>query len=241
MKVITSICFLLVLTFAHGQDTIYLNRDYQEIEAGKAEYYRVEETKGAGEKEVIRRTYWITNQIKSERSFIEKKDQLIPEGLQKFWYEGGQLYYTENFKKGKRHGDLIAFWEDGSKRRHDHFKKGKFKSGKIWNRQGEEIEHFPVMVPATFPGGQKAIAAYLKANIPPAPKSQKKGTEVRVVVSIRINKEGQVSEIDLIDKAPPWYHAVTFHALSTMPRWNPGKHMGEPVNVSYTLPVIFRK
>lgn len=240
MKIFLSFCFFFILTFTHAQDTLYLDKEYQEVEPVNAQYYRIDERKGPEGKDITRKTYWIHKQIKSERSLKEKKGQLIPQGLQRFWYEDGQLYYTENFQKGKRHGDLIAFWQDGSKRRHDHFKKGKLKSGKVWNRQGEEVDHFPVMIPASFPGGQKAIAAYLKANLP-LPESQKTGTEVRVVVSIRINKEGYISKIDIIDGAPHWYNAVTINALSNMPRWNPGKHMGEPVNVKFTLPITFRK
>lgn len=238
MKNIFILLFLFSLSFATAQDTLYFDEDWNESHPQRASYFTIDERPGQNGADLTRKTYWINGQIKSERSYTEKKEVLTLEGVQKTWYENGQLFYIENYRKGKRDGELLAFWEDGTKRRHDFFKKGKLKSGKTWNQNGEEIEHFPVMIPAMFPGGQKALQAYLKENIPRNPE-QPKNTLVRVKVSIRINKDGAVEIIKVLEEAPHWYMAVTINALQNMPRWEPGEFMGEPVNVKYALPVTF--
>lgn len=240
MKRLLFLCFLIFSTYSFSQDTLYLDLDYNKTKPENAVYFRIEDRNSSGDQDLIRTTYRINGEIMNERSFVEKGDKLTLHGLQKTWYDNGQLYYQETYKKGERHGDLIAYWEDGSRRRHDTFKKGKLKSGKIWNRKGEEEKHFPVMISAEFPGGEKAIADYLRKSLP-IPETQKSGTEVRLLVRIRISKDGFVDKIDIIEGAPHWYNAVTTNALLNMPQWKPGYFMGDPVNVWYTLPVTFRK
>ncbi len=235
-----TLLFLFFIAFTNAQDTIYLDQDFKETIADNAAFYRIEQRNAAGDPDIIRSTYRIDGQITRQRSFVEKKKDLILYGLQKTWYDNGQLFYTETYKKGERHGELIAFWEDGSKRRHDIYKKGKLKSGTVWNERGEEEEHFPVMIPAEFPGGQKAISEYLRDNLP-VPEAQQASTVVRMRVKIRIGKEGQIDKIEIIEGAPHYYNAVLTQTLINMPKWNPGSFMGDPVNVWYTLPVSFRK
>lgn len=240
MKIFLLLSFFFSSSLLLAQDTLYLDSDYNKVLREDAEYFQIDYWNGSGEQDLNRKTFWKNGILKSERNFLSKNGKLIPHGISKFWYENGQLYYSQNYKKGERHGELLAFWEDGTPRRQDYFKNGKLKSGTVWDKSGKKVEHFPVLIPAMFPGGQQAIQAYLKKHLPVNP-VQKNGTEVRVVVSIRIDKVGDINEVEIIEGAPHWYNAVTINALTKMPRWNPGMHMGEPINVRYTLPVIFRK
>lgn len=238
-----TLLFFYMLCLSSGllaQDTIFLNSQWEESLPQEAAYYRIDKKVSSGRADLEQSTYFIIGQIKSLRSFDTRNDKKVLEGDQSTWYSNGQLWYTENYRKGERDGELLAFWEDGSKRRRDVYKKGKLITGRTWNEKGEEVAHFPVMVPASFPGGQKALAAYLRKMLP-VPDSQKEGTEVRLLVSITINKNGHLNKIELVEGAPHWYNAMAISALSRMPRWNPGKFMGEPVRVRYALPVIFRK
>ncbi len=134
----------------------------------------------------------------------------------------------------------MAYWEDGSRRRHDSFKNGKLKSGRIWNRQGQEEEHYPVMIPAQFPGGEKAIAEFLRKNLP-VPESQERNTVVKTLAKIRIGTDGFIQEIKIVEGAPHYYNAILTQTLLNMPKWNPGSFMGEPIELWYTLPLNFSK
>ena len=240
MKRLLFFSFLISSTYTFSQDTIYLDLDYKETQPRNAIYFQVEDRPASGEQDLVTTLYRTNGDIVKQRSFSEKGSKLTLHGLQKTWYDNGQLYYQETYKKGKRHGDLVAYWEDGSRRRHDTFKNGKLKSGKIWNRKGEEEEHYPVMIPAEFPGGKEAIADYLRKSLP-VPETQKANTEVRMLVKILVGTDGYIRNIDIIEGAPHWYNAVTTTALINMPKWKPGSFMGEPINVWYTLPVTFRK
>lgn len=240
MKKILLPCFLLAFSLFYAQDTLYLDKNYRETIPEEAFYFQIESRDPEGKPDLIRKTYWITGQIKSEYSFITKGEEKSLNGTQRNWYETGELYYYENYRKGKRHGDLVAYWKDGSKRRHDVFKKGKLKSGKVWNEEGKEEEHFPFMIPATFPGGQEALATYLKQKCP-VPPTQATGTEVRLVFSIRVGEDGYIDKIEIVEGAPHWYNSVAMNAIAEMPQWNPGRFMGDPVGVWFRLPITFRK
>lgn len=228
---------LFCFSSAIAQDTIFLDQNYEEVLSEKAEFFRLDNRKGQN---LIRKTFMMNGQILSEKEFLEKKGRLTAHGISKNWYDNGQLFYSQVYRKGERHGELLAYWEDGTPRRNDFFKKGKLISGKTWNRSGVEVPHFPVFVPPVFPGGKGAITAYLKQHIPVNPK-QRKNTEIRVVVSFVVNKEGSIHQVEVLKEAPLWYKAVTVQTLLNMPQWEPAMHMGEPVNARYTLPVTFRK
>lgn len=240
MKKLLFFSFLISSTFSFSQDTIYLNTDYKETLPGNAIYFQVEERPSSGEQDLVTTLYRISGDIVKQRSFWNKGNKLTMHGLQKTWYDNGQLFYQETYKNGKRHGDLIAYWEDGSRRRHDTFKNGKLKSGKVWNRKGQVEEHYPVMIPAEFPGGQKAITEFLKENLP-VPDTQKANTVVKTRVRIKIGTDGYIQEIKVVEGAPHYYNAILTQTLLNMPKWNPGSFMGEPINVWYTLPVNFTK
>ena len=240
MKNSAFLLLLLFTTVLTAQDTIYLDLNYKEILPENAVYFQVEDRNAPGEQNLITTLYRTNGEIVKQRSFLEVRKKLTLHGLQKTWYDNGQLYYQETYKKGKRHGDLLAYWEDGSRRRHDSFKNGKLKSGRIWNRQGQEEEHYPVMIPAQFPGGEKAIAEFLRKNLP-VPESQERNTVVKTLAKIRIGTDGYIQEIKIVEGAPHYYNAILTQTLLNMPKWNPGSFMGEPIELWYTLPVNFSK
>lgn len=232
---------LLSFTFLSAQEKIFMNEKYEVVkDSSLATFYKIEEKISAGDAEVLRKTYRINGQISAEQYFSMKKGKTVNEGRHRFWYESGEPFYELEYKNGERHGELVAWWKDGSKRRHDFYKNDKFKSGTVWNEQGEETEHFLYYVPASFPGGNDQIPKYLTDNLP-VPEKQKTGTTVKVAVIFTINKEGIINNVQIIEGAPHWYNSVTTQVLTNMPRWTPAMWFGEPVPSSFGLPVSFRK
>ncbi len=80
-----------------------------------------------------------------------------------------------------------------------------------------------------------------------------------IYVEFVINKDGQVADVhfdeDLppikigdtitpgltleINEYPPILIKEAIRSVSSIPKWNPGKHQGRAVRVSYTLPINF--
>lgn len=91
-----------------------------------------------------------------------------------------------------------------------------------------------------FPGGQQALMQYLSKNIKYPVESQEKREQGRVIVRFIVEKDGSISDIEIIRKVSPALDKEAERIIAAMPKWTPGKQRGQAVNVYYTVPVSFR-
>lgn len=97
-----------------------------------------------------------------------------------------------------------------------------------------------VEVMPEFPGGVKEFMKFVSDNIKYPEKAHKDGTQGRVVAQFTVEKDGSISNIEIVRSVSPELDAESIRVLSTMPRWNPGQQRGQPVAVKYTVPVQFK-
>ena len=102
-----------------------------------------------------------------------------------------------------------------------------------------------------FPGGTGALLEFLRANIRYPNEAREKNVQGRVLVSFIVEKDGSITDVHVADdmkqviKSNPLLvdkllvdEAV--RVISKMPKWVPGNDNGQPVRVSYTVPINFR-
>ena len=70
--------------------------------------------------------------------------------------------------------------------------------------------------------------------------AQEEGIQGRVVVQFVVNKDGAISDAEVIRSLHPSLDEEALRIINMMPKWTPGKHKGEVVAVRYTIPVSFR-
>ena len=100
----------------------------------------------------------------------------------------------------------------------------------------EVVENMP-----EFPdGGMPGLMKYLSANIRYPEAAHKAGTQGRVTVQFVVGKDGSIGDVKVIRGVDPTLDAEAIRVISGMPKWKPGTQKGEPVNVRYTVPVMFR-
>ncbi len=100
----------------------------------------------------------------------------------------------------------------------------------------EVVENMP-----EFPdGGMPGLMKYLSANIRYPEAAHKDGTQGRVTVQFVVGKDGSIGDVKVIRGVDPTLDAEAIRVISSMPKWKPGTQKGEPVNVKYTVPVMFR-
>ncbi len=99
----------------------------------------------------------------------------------------------------------------------------------------EVVEQMP-----EFPGGFAEMMKYLANNIKYPSEAHKNGTQGRVTVQAIIDTEGRVTNTRVIKGADPYLDAEAIRVVSSMPKWSPGMQDGKPVNVKFTIPVMFR-
>lgn len=100
----------------------------------------------------------------------------------------------------------------------------------------EVVENMP-----EFPdGGMPGLMKYLSANIRYPEAAHKAGTQGRVTVQFVVGKDGSIGNVGILRGVDPNLDAEAIRVISGMPKWKPGTQKGEPVNVRYTVPVMFR-
>ena len=76
----------------------------------------------------VERIYWPNRQI---RHFLRTKKNTRPHGIDRSWYENGQLYWEQHWKDGKKDGTSRRWNENGQLISKTYWKNGQFISEKL--------------------------------------------------------------------------------------------------------------
>ena len=91
-----------------------------------------------------------------------------------------------------------------------------------------------------FPGGEAAMYKWLGDNINYPPVASEEGVQGRVVVEFVVGKDGSITNVRVVRPRHPALDKEALRVVKAMPKWVPGRNNGQPVKVTYTLPVTFR-
>lgn len=97
-------------------------------------------------------------------------------------------------------------------------------------------------IPASFPGGEKALAAYLNKNLQYPQPSISNGIEGVVNVKFLVKTDGTLDKLTIVRLVDPDLEAEAIRLVKGMPAWNPATVGGTPVDsesnvqVTFTLP-----
>jgi TonB family protein len=91
-----------------------------------------------------------------------------------------------------------------------------------------------------FPGGMEALMKYLQESVKYPKEAFEKGIQGRVLVQFIVEKDGSISEVEVVKKVNEYLDAEAVRVVNAMPKWKPGMQKGKPVRVKFTLPITFR-
>ena len=91
-----------------------------------------------------------------------------------------------------------------------------------------------------FPGGEAELIHYISKNIHYPQKAREKGIQGRVFIGFIVEKDGSISNVRNLRGVDSELDAEAIRVVESMPRWKPGMHRGEPVRVSYQIPIVFK-
>jgi len=105
----------------------------------------------------------------------------------------------------------------------------------------EEVPYLVVEEKPTFNGGDaNDFSKWVNENLTYPEAAKDKGVEGRVVLKFKVDKEGQVKDVTVLRSVDPELEAEAVRVVESSPVWNPGKQAGEPVDVTYTFPVVYK-
>ena len=97
------------------------------------------------------------------------------------------------------------------------------------------VEQMPM-----FPGGDAALMGYLRDNMHYPTVAAENGVQGRVVVGFVVERDGSITDVNVIRSVDPSLDREAMRVVKSMPRWTPGKQNGSAVRVKYQVPVAFR-
>lgn len=92
----------------------------------------------------------------------------------------------------------------------------------------------------SFPGGMEECVRFLSRNIKYPVEAQKAGAQGRVILSFIVNKDGTISDVEVMRSVSKELDAEAVRVVQSMPKWKPGKQRGQAVDVRFSMPVTFR-
>lgn len=90
-----------------------------------------------------------------------------------------------------------------------------------------------------FPGGQSALERFIKNHLRHPVSVRESNLNGRVVCEFIVNKDGSISDIEVVRSNYSAMNDEVVRMLQEMPRWEPATSKGEPVSARYVLPVQF--
>lgn len=91
-----------------------------------------------------------------------------------------------------------------------------------------------------FPGGEAEMYKWLSQNIVYPSAAAEEGVSGRVVVEFVVDKDGAITNVKVVRPRHPALDKEALRVVKSMPKWMPGRNNGQPVKVTYTLPVTFK-
>ena len=92
-----------------------------------------------------------------------------------------------------------------------------------------------------FPGGDQAMMDFMAKNVVYPQEAKDKGIAGRVFVSFVVEKDGSIDEVKVMRGIGGGCDEEAVRVVKSMPKWKPGKMKGEPVRVSYMMPINFKE
>ncbi|MCS7005338.1 MAG: energy transducer TonB [Cytophagales bacterium] len=93
---------------------------------------------------------------------------------------------------------------------------------------------------ASPPGGMQAFYEYLAQNIKYPKSARKMGIEGKVFVQFVVERDGSLTDIQVMRSLHPDCDAEAVRVLKEAPKWKPGKQRGRPVRQKMTIPINFK-
>lgn len=107
-------------------------------------------------------------------------------------------------------------------------------------KEEEVADNALVEVPATYPGGEAALLAFVSKNLVYPSIAQEQELQGTVVLRFKVGKDGSVEEVRIRQGLSKECDAAAVAVVKKLNRFIPAKSQGHPVPVWFTLPIRFR-
>lgn len=261
LSLIAMIIFSSLLSAQAVKDTLYYDQDWKKASPTDYAFYRIV-TPRAGKLNV--EDHYRSGHIQMTGSFtalepeeiadghflyfsdrgVKTRDEYYKAGLLEGGYfnydTAGHLTLKMYFKHDKWDGKRTAYYPSGVIYREEIYKEGKFESGHMYDEKGKEVTFYPIEEVPEFPGGDTAMAVFVKTHLiyPEAARSLR--IEGTVKVKFIVGIDGQVETASVVKSDDLQLNEAALDVVRKLPAFKPGRQEGKAVRCSFVLPITFR-
>ncbi|MEW6468742.1 MAG: TonB family protein, partial [Bacteroidota bacterium] len=96
--------------------------------------------------------------------------------------------------------------------------------------------------PASFPGGDKALLAWISKTVVYPQQDKENGVEGKVYVKFIVEKDGSVTGFEIQNPSPVRKNLEkeALRVMKLMPKWNPAKQGGKPARMYFVAPFNYK-
>ena len=107
--------------------------------------------------------------------------------------------------------------------------------------QDDVISFQDVEVKPTFNGvDADEFARWVNSQLKYPEQAKQDGVTGRVTLEFTIETDGSVSDVKVLQGVREDLDSESVRVVSASPKWEPGKHNGKPVKVTYRLPIVYQ-
>ena len=97
-----------------------------------------------------------------------------------------------------------------------------------------------VEVMPSYPGDMTECYMFVARQMHYPKEAEKKGIEGRVLIRFVVEKDGRLTNFEVIETPDPLLSDEALRVLKQMPKWIPAKNKGKDVRCRYSMPILFR-
>ena len=91
-----------------------------------------------------------------------------------------------------------------------------------------------------FPGGAVELMKWLTQNLHYPPQAQQRRVQGKVVAQFIVNKDGSISNIEIVRSVDTALDREALRVLHLMPQWKPGQQDAKPCRTQVCIPIVFK-
>ena len=97
-----------------------------------------------------------------------------------------------------------------------------------------------VEVMPSYPGDMTECYMFVARQMHYPKEAEEKGIEGRVLIRFVVEKDGRLTNFEVIESPDPLLSNEALRVLKQMPKWIPAKNKGKDVRCRYSMPILFR-
>ena len=97
-----------------------------------------------------------------------------------------------------------------------------------------------VEVMPSYPGDMVECYMFVARQMHYPEETEEKGIEGRVLIRFVVEKDGRLTNFEVIESPAPLLSNEALRVLKQMPKWIPAKNKGKDVRCRYSMPILFR-